>query len=138
MQNVRSVVLFAICLACTTFVLDKLLYTEDMGPSTVLPLLWLIAPAIAQNATVDLNWYAPKKSWINDLEDVVNGTGTHGFVFNGSALPPGVPYGSYNWCNMPHVRAQEYPRASDEYKLEYVEVVSSPPKETRLGNFPST
>jgi hypothetical protein len=54
---------------------------------------------------------------------VLNGTGTNSFVFNSSQLPVGTPYGTYNWCNMPHVRAQEYPRASEEYELVYVEVL---------------
>jgi hypothetical protein len=89
----------------------------------VFSLVALLAPVIAQNSTVDLSWHAPKKSWINDLSQVLNGTGTHGFIFNSSVLPSGVPYGSYNWCNMPHVRAEEYPVASEEYQLEYVEVV---------------
>lgn len=71
-------------------------------------------------------WHPPNSTWITHLDDVINGTGVHGFIFNGSQLPDGVPYGTYNWCNMPHVRTSEYPRvSSDEYQLEYVEVVSA-------------
>jgi acid phosphatase len=77
---------------------------------------------VAQNVTVDLGWYPPKKSWINNLGQVLNATGTNGFIFNNSQLPDGVSYGAYDWCNMPHVRAQEYPRVSEEYELRYVEV----------------
>lgn len=87
----------------------------------VVPLLW-VPLATAQNDSIDLGWHAPKKSWINDLGQVLNGTGTNGFLFNASQLPAGTPYGTYNWCNMPHVRSQEYPRASKDYKLQYVEV----------------
>jgi hypothetical membrane protein len=77
----------------------------------------------AQNVSeVDLGWYAPKKSWINDLGQVLNGTGTNGFLFNGSQLPVGVQYGTYNWCNMPHVRKEEYVKAGNEFELVYVEV----------------
>lgn len=76
----------------------------------------------ASNGEVDLSWHAPKKSWINDLGEVLNGTGTHGFVFGGSELPAGVKYGTYNWCNMPHVRKEEYPVAKKEFELVYVEV----------------
>ncbi|OAL56575.1 cytochrome P450 [Pyrenochaeta sp. DS3sAY3a] len=76
---------------------------------------------VAQNASVDLNWYAPKKSWINDLEQVINGTGTNGFVFSGSKLPDGVEYGTYNWCNMPHVRKDTYVKADKDFELVYVE-----------------
>ncbi|KAK8239859.1 histidine acid phosphatase-like protein [Phyllosticta capitalensis] len=81
------------------------------------------------NSSVE-GWYPPASSWITDLSAVVNGTGVYGFVFNSSQLPEGTPYGTYNWCNMPHVRAQEYPKASDEYKLEYVEVIHRHHKRT--------
>jgi hypothetical protein len=91
----------------------------------VMSLASLLVPIIAQKSTIDLSWHVPKKSWINDLSHVLNGTGTYGFIFNSSVLPAGVPYGSYNWCNMPHVRSEEYPVASEEYQLEYVEVVGS-------------
>jgi 2-phosphoxylose phosphatase len=74
-------------------------------------------------ASVDLSWHAPNSSVINNLTAVVNGTGIYGFIFSSSATPSGVPYSTYNWCNMPHVRAQEYPPAPNEYKLEYVELV---------------
>ncbi|KAF2467187.1 histidine acid phosphatase-like protein [Lindgomyces ingoldianus] len=95
----------------------------------VLPLLWLPLTA-SQAPRVNMNWHAPKKTWINDLSQVIDGNGTHGFIFNGSGLPPGTPYGSYNWCNMPHVRAEEYPVANNEYELEYVEVIHRHHKRT--------
>lgn len=79
--------------------------------------------AASLNSSV-AGWYPPNSTWMTDLDDVINGTGVHGFIFNGSQLPPGTPYGTYNWCNMPHVRASEYPRVSHEYELRYVEVVS--------------
>ncbi|KAK7537285.1 histidine acid phosphatase-like protein [Phyllosticta citribraziliensis] len=82
------------------------------------------------NSSVAGAWYPPAQSWINNLDDVINGTGVHGFIFNSSFLPEGTPYGTYNWCNMPHVRAQEYPVASDEYELEYVEVIHRHHKRT--------
>ncbi|KAF2823462.1 cytochrome P450 [Ophiobolus disseminans] len=87
-------------------------------------------PSEAQNATVDLKWYAPKKSWINDLGQVMNSTGTNGFLFNSSQLPAGIPYGTYNWCNMPHVRPQEYPKVAEEFELIYVEVIHRHHKRT--------
>lgn len=82
------------------------------------------------NSSLAGAWYPPAQSWINNLDHVVNGTGVHGFIFNSSSLPEGTPYGTYNWCNMPHVRAQEYPVASDEYELEYVEVIHRHHKRT--------
>ena len=70
---------------------------------------------------VDLNWYPPAPTQINNLSAVINGTGTYGFVFNSSVTPGN--YQTYNWCNMPHTRSQEYSVAGEEYRLEYVEVV---------------
>jgi len=84
--------------------------------------LFVLAGA-AQSANGKTNWYASNSTWITDLSQIINGTGVHGFVFNSSQLPPNVPYGAYDWCNMPHVREDIYPKASDGYKLQYVEVV---------------
>lgn len=73
-------------------------------------------------AAVDLSWHAPNATAINDLSHVMAGLGVYGFLYN-SSTTPAAEYGTYNWCNMPHVRATEYPKASSEYKLKYVEVV---------------
>ena len=75
------------------------------------------------NGTTDTNWYAPNATQINNLNNVLNASGVYGFIFN-SSQTPNSKYGTYNWCNMPHARRQEYPKASDEYELQYVEVVS--------------
>ena len=73
--------------------------------------------------SVDITWHAPKSTAINNESSLTSGTGVYGFVFNSSVTPAGVAYDTYNWCNMPHVRRQEYGIASSGYKLEYVEVV---------------
>lgn len=73
-------------------------------------------------STVDLSWHAPNATSINDLSQVVSGTGIYGFIYN-SSTTPADEYGIYNWCNMPHVRATEYMKPSSEYELKYVEVV---------------
>jgi len=57
------------------------------------------------------------------LSKVIAGSGVYGFIYNSSDVPAKA-YGTYNWCNMPHVRATEYKKAPSEYKLQYVEVVS--------------
>jgi hypothetical protein len=75
-------------------------------------------------ATVDLGWYAPNATAINNLSQAIGGSGVYGFIYN-SSTTPAQEYGIYNWCNMPHVRATEYKKPSSEYKLQYVEVVSS-------------
>jgi hypothetical protein len=121
MHNVLVYVLYAVALVCPALTLLHLFGSTMISPKMLLPLLW-VPIATANNASVDLSWYAPKKSWINNLDQVLNGSGTNGFVFSGSQLPAGTPYGTYNWCNMPHVRREEYPRASAEYKLQYVEM----------------
>jgi hypothetical protein len=121
MQRGRLVFLFLSCLTCTAFTLFRVFNLSMPSVKNVVPLLW-ISIASAQDNSIDLGWHEPKKTWINDLGKVLNGNGTYGFGFNGSQLPTGTPYGTYNWCNMPHVRSQEYPKASEDYKLHYVEV----------------
>jgi acid phosphatase len=121
MHHGRIAFLYTFCFICTAFTLSHVLNQEMPSIKTIVPLFW-IPTVISQNASVDLGWHAPKKSWINDLGQVINGTGTNGFHFSGSQLSAGAPYGTYNWCNMPHVRRQEYPKANAEYELQYVEV----------------
>lgn len=124
MHHVRLVVLYPVVLICTAYTLFHLLpYDIDMRFSRTYVSLFFATIVGAQNVSkVDLGWHASKKSWINDLGQVLNGTGTNGFIFNSSQLPSGVQYGTYNWCNMPHVRKEEYVKASDDYVLVYVEV----------------
>jgi hypothetical protein len=74
---------------------------------------------------IDIGWYPPNISAINDLNVVINGEGVYGFVYNTSTTPADIPYSTYNWCNMPHVRAAEYVIPPPQYQLQYVEVVSS-------------
>ncbi|OCK83811.1 histidine acid phosphatase-like protein [Lepidopterella palustris CBS 459.81] len=101
-----------------------------MFSSTYLLPLLFVPFTKAQNTSVDLNWYAPNSTWVNNLSSVINGTGTHSFVFNSSQLPRGTRYGTYNWCNMPHVRREEYPVADKQYELVYVEVIHRHHKRT--------
>jgi len=72
---------------------------------------------------IDLGWYPPAQTQINNLTQVATGAGVYGFIYNTSDTPD-ERYGVYNWCNMPHVREREYPRVGEEYRLLYVEVVS--------------
>lgn len=79
------------------------------------------------NATsgVDLGWYAPSQTLVNNLTNVVSSStaGVYGFIYN-SSVTPDDEYGAYNWCNMPHVRKTEYVVPDEEYELVYVELVS--------------
>ena len=114
--------------------------------SLFVPSLPVIQSA-SMDTTVDLSWYAPISSSVNNLNSAINGTGTYGFIFNSSTLPEGIPYGivilfpsktgvayielgAYNWCNMPHVRRPEYPKVNSSYALEYVEVIHRHHKRT--------
>jgi hypothetical protein len=77
-------------------------------------------------APIDLSWYPPKSTAINDLDQVMRKEGVYGFIYDCSQATNSAGYGTYNWCNMPHVRSQEYVTPPEEYKLRYVEVVSLP------------
>lgn len=86
-----------------------------------------VAAALARHsnaaATVDLSWHAPNATFINNLTQVIGGSGIYGYIYDSSETPD-EEYGIYNWCNMPHVRKTEYKKPSSEYKLQYVELVS--------------
>jgi len=88
--------------------------------------LHLVSPTathFASGATVDIGWYPPSQTSLNNLTGVASGTGVYGFLFNSSETP-NAQYGTYNWCNMPHVRKNEYVVPPKEYELHYVELVS--------------
>jgi hypothetical protein len=100
----------AICITAllTTLISLLLLFNPTMLSTTSLilsPLHRLLSLPSALTATtnpapIDLNWYPPNATLINDLRAVITGTGVYGFVFNNSDpdAPPGnTYYGSYNW-----------------------------------------
>jgi acid phosphatase len=74
------------------------------------------------SSTIDLSWHPPKQTQINNITAVMAGKGVYGFIYNSSDTP-NDRYGTYNWCNMPHVRKKEYVKAPSEYDLVYVELV---------------
>ena len=86
--------------------------------------LALVASAsVAAAQDVNLDWHPPRRTEVNNLTAALDGEGVHGFIFNTSNTPD-ERYGTYNWCNMPHVRKTEYVKAPKEYELQYVEMVS--------------
>lgn len=121
MLDGRHAIFPIFCLTGTVVIFFNVFGLSMPSARNVIPLLWA-ALASAHDQSIDLSWHEPKKSWINDLGKVLNGTGTYGFAFHGSQLPVGTPYGTYNWCNMPHVRSQEYPSVGEDYELQFVEV----------------
>lgn len=116
-------------IASTVFGISVLLLDRVVmfSRTYLLPLLGFVLPAVngqsINNMTVDISWHAPNATQVSNLGNAINGTGVYGFIFNSSVTPG--DYKTYNWCNMPHVRPQEYPRAPEGYELEYVELVSA-------------
>ncbi|KAI1750429.1 histidine acid phosphatase [Xylaria castorea] len=78
---------------------------------------------------VDLGWYPPRATSINNLTTALHGDGVYGFIFN-SSYTPDREYGTYNWCDMPHVRKTEYVKPEKEFELVYVEVIQRHHKRT--------
>ncbi|KAK0437736.1 phosphoglycerate mutase-like protein [Desarmillaria tabescens] len=88
--------------------------------------LILLAPLVH---AVNVTHYAPRSTNINNLTYVVNGTTDAPGIYNTSTTPDSE-YGTYNWCNMPHVRVNEYVTPSSNYTLEYVEIIQRHHKRT--------
>jgi hypothetical protein len=103
---------------------------DEMRSSPKSSFLAALTASLAQHGKAadasggSLSWYAPNTTSINNLTQVIGGSGVYGYIYNSSETPS-ADYGLYNWCNMPHVRATEYKKPSSEYKLQYVEVVSA-------------
>ena len=95
------------------------IFSDSFSGSTAVVLKALLGPATADKS----NWYAPSENNANNLEGVLHGEGVWGFIYDTSQTPD-ESYGAYNWCNMPHVRKQEYVKPSEDFELQYVEVVS--------------
>ena len=112
---------FAVSSLCLFFLAKMLISYYSAALS--LASLGIVSAQCSTTASVDLSWHPPNSTAVNNLTSVVNGTGIYGYIFTSSATPASIPYSTYNWCDMPHVRAQEYPSAPSGYKLEYVELV---------------
>ncbi|KXS09667.1 phosphoglycerate mutase-like protein [Gonapodya prolifera JEL478] len=97
-------------------------------PSTQTLLLVFAGTVASAAAAVDLSWRPPSASAVSNLTQVLNGPGVP-TIFN-SSKTSFKDYGIYNYCNMPHVRAREYPFANDTYELKYVEIIHRHHKRT--------
>ena len=104
MNNTSALIAWIFGLS-TILIATLLLYNLNMLSSTYFlpPLSLLISSINAQSSAakspkVDLNWYPPNATQINNLSAVIHNTGVYGFVFNDSNAPPGnAYYGGYNW-----------------------------------------
>ncbi|KAH6898045.1 histidine phosphatase superfamily [Thelonectria olida] len=121
-------IVLALILSAALFLgLRQYLTISPPSPNSVLGLL---APtSTVSGQSVDLDWYPPSDTQINNLTSVLNGEGIYEFIFNTSQTPD-KKYGTYNWCNMPHARKKEYVKPSGEYDLRYVEVIQRHHKRT--------
>ena len=107
MSNVSFVapaLLFVVAVAIGLLVFQVVMFFK----AYVLPILaWFVAPGDPQSTNgtatnVSLSWYAPNASQINNLGNVINGTGVYGFGFGGSdAVSANTYYGGYNWYLRP-------------------------------------
>ncbi|KXN85635.1 Lysophosphatidic acid phosphatase type 6 [Leucoagaricus sp. SymC.cos] len=82
----------------------------------------------AASAIATVVHYPPASTNINNLTFALHGTGRPG-IFN-SSVTPNREYGIYNWCNMPHVRSMEYKSPSNDFELQFVEVIQRHHKRT--------
>ncbi|KAJ3873944.1 histidine phosphatase [Lentinula edodes] len=88
----------------------------------------LVFGLVSVTSATNVIHYPPKLTNLNNLTFVLNGTGAPG-IFN-SSITPDSEYGIYNWCNMPHVRTEEYLAPSSNYTLKYIEVIQRHHKRT--------
>ena len=129
MSHVSVFAWFLLLLLCVSL-LSLILSTGMLVTQWMLPLLGFLTLLEAQsnctyNSSIHDSWFPPTSNPINDLNAVINGTGVYGFIFNGSYSPVSNDYyGGYDYCNMPHVNKMQYLKPSENYTLEYVEVVS--------------
>lgn len=121
----RQILICSIAILVTIAILPAML-----SPLVSFPLFAGLGMAAAVSNAVDLSWYPPKNNSVDSLASAINGTGIYGFIFNSSQTPSSLPYSTYNWCNMPHVRRQEYVEPSSEYSLKYVELIHRHHKRT--------
>ncbi|KAF7760282.1 hypothetical protein Agabi119p4_10958 [Agaricus bisporus var. burnettii] len=95
---------------------------------SISPLWVLLGIAVSFTEAVNVVYYPPDQTHINNLTNVLHSTEAPG-IFNSSHTPDSI-YGIYNWCNMPHVRTKEYKTPSSQYKLVYVEAIQRHQKRT--------
>lgn len=123
--------LILLCMLTAQVTLLAIMKFHEGAPALMTSMLGYVA-AFTQKKTcaggqnVSLEWHSPAKSPINNLENAINGTGVYGFIFNSSQ----APLDNYNWCNMPHTNTETYIKPSEDYKVEYVEVIHRHHKRT--------
>jgi hypothetical protein len=118
-----------IVLICITFAMfSKILqFTVPMLPLAASKLASSQAVLATQDASS--GWHPPAGTDINDHARAMDGTGPMAKKVvpwtgaGASEQPQGWQYGEYNYCNMAHVRAEEYVKKGEEFELVFVEVI---------------
>jgi len=123
-----SLITYVILISITFAMFSKILqFTMPMLPLGIAELTPSQAILATQDATS--NWHPPADTAINDHARAIDGTGLMAkkvVPWTGAGVseqPQGWEYGEYNYCNMPHVRAQEYVKKGEEFELLFVEVI---------------
>ena len=123
-----SLITYVVLISITFAMFSKILHlTMPMLPLAASKL----SPSQAVLATQDASssWHPPANTEINDHARAVDGTGSKAKKIvpwtgaGASEQPQGWQYGEYNYCNMPHVRAEEYVKKGEEFELVFVEVI---------------
>lgn len=94
----------------------------------MIPLWYLTLAGIASTPNIPVH-ISPKDVDVGNLDKVLADSIASIGAYKASYVGPN-DYGSYNYCNMPHVRASEYIVPSPEYELKYVEVIQRHHKRT--------
>ncbi|KAI1823911.1 histidine acid phosphatase family protein [Xylaria intraflava] len=91
--------------------------------------LWILSALarIGSGDGVDLSWYPPRESVVNDLSAALHGRGTDGIRFDDGGVRDGD---GVNWCDMPRVTLGDYVVAPLGFELRYVEVIQRHHKRT--------
>ena len=85
--------------------------------------LLVLVVILVSSVSAQVVHYPPRSTNLNNLTFVLNGSGAPGIL--NSSVTPEKEYGIYNWCNMPHVRSQEYKCVYSKYYWETTaEIVS--------------
>lgn len=101
-------------------IMEPLTLSHSSVAGLLVGVFQLARPAVG---AIDADWYPPSQRAVNNLTEAIETEGVYGYIYDTSETPD-EKYGTYNWCNMPHVRKKEYVPADEGYELRYVELVS--------------
>lgn len=113
--------MYALSGLITMFVLSRIL--SALMPTTFQSLSLGTHVRAQNDGASDQGYMPPIKTAVNDLDNALTASGVYGFIFNTSQTRFDVLFVTYNWCNMPHVRKDEYMISPAEYGLKFVEVI---------------